>query len=97
MQCRGIRPHLEEGKSHGFSQVAAGTWGTFSSYSGDGISAMSGLPYTYVRHLRNLHDAWQGNKDASRSEAGNRDSLSSFHSDIGIPIDFQEESGIVTF
>ena len=24
-----------EGKSHGFSRVAAGTWGIFSSYSGD--------------------------------------------------------------
>ena len=23
------------GKSHGFSQVAAGTWGIFSSYGGD--------------------------------------------------------------
>ena len=35
-QCRGIRPHLaERGKSHGFSRVAAGTWGIFSSYGGD--------------------------------------------------------------
>ena len=34
-QCRGIGPHLaESGKSHGFSQVAAGTWGIFSSYGG---------------------------------------------------------------
>ena len=31
MQCRGIGPHLvARGKSHGFSRVAAGTWGTFS-------------------------------------------------------------------
>ena len=36
MQSSGIGPHLEEsGKSHGFSRVAAGTWGIFSSYSGD--------------------------------------------------------------
>ena len=36
MQCRGIRPHLvARGKSHGFSRVAAGTWGIFSSYGGD--------------------------------------------------------------
>ena len=29
-------PHLQgRGKSHGFSRVAAGTWGIFSSYSGD--------------------------------------------------------------
>ena len=35
-QCRGIGPHLAgRGKSHGFSRVAAVTWGIFSSYSGD--------------------------------------------------------------
>ena len=34
--------------------------------------------------------------DASGGEAGNRGSLSSWHSDIGIPIHFQEESGQVT-
>ena len=35
-QCREIGPHLvARGKSHGFSRVAAGTWGIFSSYSGD--------------------------------------------------------------
>ena len=31
-QCRGMRPHLAaRGKSHELSQVAAGTWGIFSS------------------------------------------------------------------
>ena len=35
-QCRGIGPHFaRRGKSHWFSRVAAGTWGIFSSYSGD--------------------------------------------------------------
>ena len=35
MQCRGIMPHFSaRGKSHGFSRVATGTWGTFSSYGG---------------------------------------------------------------
>ena len=35
-QCRGIGPHLgERGKSHGFSRVAVGTWGIFSSYGGN--------------------------------------------------------------
>ena len=30
MQCRGIGSHfLPKGKSHGFSRVAAGTWGIF--------------------------------------------------------------------
>ena len=34
--------------------------------------------------------------DASAGEAGDRVSLSSWHSDIGIPIHFQKVSGIVT-
>ena len=39
MQCRGIGPCLSQrGKSHGFSRVAAGTWGIFSSYGGYGLS-----------------------------------------------------------
>ena len=39
MQCRGIGPHLvARGKSHGFSRVAAGTWGIFSNYAGDAHS-----------------------------------------------------------
>ena len=37
MQCRGIGPHLAAmGKSHEFSGVAAGTWGIFLCYGGDG-------------------------------------------------------------
>ena len=37
-QCRGIGPHLTgRGKSHGFSRVATGTWGIFSSYGGMSI------------------------------------------------------------
>ena len=40
-QCRGIGPHLSaRGKSHGFSRVAVGTWGIFSSYGGDGHSKL---------------------------------------------------------
>ena len=39
MQCRGIGPHLvARGTSHGFSRVATGTWGIFSSYDGDAHS-----------------------------------------------------------
>ena len=39
MQCRGIGPHLvARGKSHGFSRVATGTWGIYSSYDGDAHS-----------------------------------------------------------
>ena len=36
MECRGIGPHfVARGKSHGFSRVAAGKWGIFSSYERD--------------------------------------------------------------
>ena len=41
MQCSGIEHHLwARGKSHGFSRVAAGTWGIFSSYGRDGHSRL---------------------------------------------------------
>ena len=39
----------------------------------------------------------QDDTDASGSEVGDQASLSSFHRDIGIPINFQEESGLGTF
>ena len=35
--------------------------------------------------------------DVSGGEAGDQGSLSCLHSDIGLPIHFQEESGIATF
>ena len=36
MKCREIKPHLPASvMCHGISRVAAGTWGIFSSYSGD--------------------------------------------------------------
>ena len=59
-------------------------------------SATAGLLSLYEGHLRNLFEAWQGSRDASRGEAGDPGSLSSCHRDIGIPMNFQEESGIVT-
>ena len=41
MQCRGIGPHpVARGISHGFSRVAAGTWGIFLDYSGDDPSKL---------------------------------------------------------
>ena len=61
------------------------------------FSAMSGLLSSYDGHLRNLKKAWVENSEVSGGEVGDRGSLSSWHSDIGIPICFQEESGIVTF
>ena len=58
---------------------------------------MSALLSSYEGQLRNLLKAWQRNTDASRGEAGDPASLYSCHSHIGIPINFQKESGIVTF
>ena len=60
-------------------------------------SATSGLLSSYDGHLRNLNYAWQDNTDAPGVEAGDRGSLCIWHSDIGTPILFQKESGIVTF
>ena len=59
--------------------------------------ATSGFLSSYDGHLRNLNYAWQDNTDASGGEAGDRGSLSSWNTDIGIHIYFQKESGIVTF
>ena len=55
------------------------------------FSATSGLLSSYDGHLRNLNWAWQDNMDASGGGAGDQGSLSSWNSDIGIPIHFQEE------
>ena len=60
-------------------------------------SAKSGHLRSYEGHLRNLNYAWQDNTDTSGGEVGDQVSLSSFHSDIGIPINFQEESSLVSF
>ena len=58
---------------------------------------MSGLLFSYEGHLRKLLKAWQGNTAASQIEAGDPVSLSFCHSDTGIPVKFQKETGIVTF
>ena len=60
-------------------------------------SAKSGLQSGYDGHLENLNYAWVENTDASGGEPGGQVSLISWHIYIGIPINFQEESGIVTF
>ena len=60
-------------------------------------SAKSGLLSSYEGYLRNLLEVLKGNSDASQSEAGDQGSLSTCHTDIGIPINFQEESGIIIF
>ena len=50
MQCKAIGPHLvARGMSHGFSRVAAGTWGIFSSY--DGMPILNGSLFVKSGHL----------------------------------------------
>ena len=60
-------------------------------------SAKSGLLPSYDGHLGKLNYVWQEHTDASGGEPGGQASLISWHSYIGIPINFHEESGIVTF
>ena len=60
-------------------------------------SATSGLLSSYDGHLGKLNYAWQENTDDSGGEPGGKASLISWHSYIGVPINFHEESGIVTF
>ena len=50
MQCRGIGPNLvAREKSHGFSRVAAGTWGIFSNMTG--MPILNGSLFSEVRTL----------------------------------------------
>ena len=60
-------------------------------------SAKSGLLSSYDGQLRNLNYSWQDNTDVSGGEELDQASLSIFQKDLGIPINFQEESGLVTF
>ena len=60
-------------------------------------SAKSELLSSYDGHLGKLNYAWQENIYAPGSEPGGQASLISWHRYIGIPINFHEESGIVTF
>ena len=60
-------------------------------------SAKSGLLSSYDGHVGKLKCAWQENTDASRDELGGQASLIIWQSYIGIPINFHEESGIVTY
>ena len=55
LQCRGVGPHLvARGKSHGFSRVAAGTWGSvedresFSSRDDMGCTEHSSICSTEI-------------------------------------------------
>ena len=60
------------------------------------FSAKSGCLSSFQGHLGIILELWQGSRDTPRVEEGDPGSLSSYHWDIRIPIDFQEESGIVS-
>ena len=57
----------------------------------------SGHLSRYDGHLGKLNSAWKDKTDATVGEAAGQASLISRHGNIGIPINFHEESGIVTF
>ena len=57
----------------------------------------SGHLSRYGGHLGKINYALQDNTDAFGGEAGGQSSLISWHSYIGVPINFHEESFIVTF
>ena len=104
MQCRGIEPHFPaRGMSHTISRVVAKP-GVYICELQRGwpfetpfCSSKTGHLLSYEGHLRNLNLAWQDNSDTSGGEVGEEGSLSSFHRDIGISINFQEDSRLVSF
>ena len=57
----------------------------------------SGHLSRYDGHLVKINSAWYDSTDATEGVAGGQSSLISWHSYIGIPINFHEESGIVNF
>ena len=92
---------MARGKSHCFSLIVAGTWGIFLSYNGDGpsklmFSSTSGLLSSCEGHFSIFLKAWHGKRDVSGGERGDPGSHSSCHGDIGIPMNFQVDSGIVS-
>ena len=52
---------------------------------------------SYEGQLRNLLEAWQGNRDTSRGEAADPVSLSSCQSDIGILVIFKKSQASSPF
>ena len=103
IHCRGIEPHLPaRGMSHGISSVASGSRGIFSSYSRDGHSKLHFVQRSQVSSLvktdtsgietrlgRIIQTLLEGRWETKRPFLVSRD--------IGNPINFQEESGLVTF
>ena len=102
-KCQGIRPHLAaRGKFHVISRVASGTWDIFSRDGGDGPSKVVCVQQHQDYSLLARHRfgfSWKHGSakgPLSRGVGGPR-SLSTCHRDIGIPVNFQEESDIFKF
>ena len=102
-QCRGFGPHHSaRGMSHGIFRVAGGTCGIFSSYSRNGHSKLHFVQrsqdYCLIRtDTSGISTRFRRITHTSGGEVGDQGSLSSFHRDIGILINFQEESSLVSF
>ena len=60
-------------------------------------SATSGLLSSDDGHLGKLNYDWHENTDDSGGKPGGQASLISWHSYIGIPINFHKETAMVTF
>ena len=60
------------------------------------FSAMPGHLCSFQGHLLIFLESWQGRRDTSRVEDEGPGPASSCHWDIGIPINFKEESGTVS-
>ena len=74
-----------------YSRVTAGR--TFNTRV---CSLKSGILSSCIGHFGTLLKVLQANRDASRGEAGDPGSISNCYRDIGIPINFQEEAGIIS-
>ena len=61
------------------------------------FSAKRGHLSSYDGHLGKLNYAWQEKTDASGGEPAGQASLIIWQSYIGIPINFPQKSGIITF
>ena len=70
-------------------------WGwTFKTHV---FSSKSGLLSSCEGHFSIFLKAWHGKRDVSGGEGGDPGSHSSCHRDIGIPMNFQVDSGILSF
>ena len=90
------------GKSHDFSLVASRTWDIFSHDISDGrTKVMLGRRYQESYLVERDSSAFSSRHgsaiDTTNGGGGDPGSHSTCHREIGIPINFQDYSGIVSF